>query len=93
MTKITKKGQQAFYVSDPKDIMKYLPNKPLTSMRMSGDARIMIYENEEYKIESTNKKKGIYAGDICTVCGMGEVVDAGGCATCNRCGAQLKCGL
>ncbi|QPC46845.1 vitamin B12-dependent ribonucleotide reductase [Mangrovibacillus cuniculi] len=36
---------------------------------------------------------GSEVGDTCPVCREGEVMELGGCNTCNSCGAQLKCGL
>lgn len=93
MNKITKKGAPALFVANAKDIKNFLPGTALLDMRLEGTARIMVYSDGEYKIEPSNKTKGVYVGDICVVCGLGEVVDAGGCATCSRCGAQLKCGL
>lgn len=38
---------------------------------------------------------GIEVGEICPICKEGQVMDLGGCNTCNNpeCGAQLKCGL
>jgi len=40
-----------------------------------------------------DKKVGGNVGDICQICEAGELVDFGGCFTCNNCSAQLKCGL
>ena len=93
MQKISKKGEPALFVSDPKDVKNFLPKSKLLGMRLEGNARIMIYDDGEYKLETTNQIKGVHVGDICVICGMGEVIDAGGCATCSRCNAQLKCGL
>jgi len=46
-------------------------------------------------LEQTSVKYGTEIGDICPICRVGEVIDSGGCATCNNpdCGVQLKCGL
>ncbi|WP_257475093.1 vitamin B12-dependent ribonucleotide reductase [Bacillus sp. MCCB 382] len=44
-------------------------------------------------VRATDVKVGNEVGDTCPVCRKGEVIDAGGCTTCNNCGAQLKCGL
>lgn len=44
-------------------------------------------------VTKTSVNVGSEIGDTCPVCRIGEVVDAGGCATCNNCNAQLKCGL
>ena len=93
ITKIKKEGKPNIYVEDSKDILKFLPSTPLLSMRMYGSNRIMVYDDGEYMISISDKVKGIYAGNICTICGNGEVVDMGGCATCSLCGCQLKCGI
>lgn len=45
------------------------------------------------ELRSTEVTVGTEVGDTCPICRKGEVVDAGGCATCNNCNAQLKCGL
>ncbi|MDF1511097.1 vitamin B12-dependent ribonucleotide reductase [Robertmurraya sp. DFI.2.37] len=44
-------------------------------------------------VRSTDVTYGNEVGDTCPVCRKGEIIDAGGCNTCNNCGAQLKCGL
>jgi ribonucleoside-diphosphate reductase alpha chain len=44
-------------------------------------------------VRATDVKVGNEVGDTCPICRKGEVIDAGGCTTCNNCGAQLKCGL
>lgn len=44
-------------------------------------------------VRATDVKVGNEIGDTCPICRKGEVIDAGGCTTCNNCGAQLKCGL
>lgn len=93
MQKITKIGEPALFIENAKDVKNFLPNSELLGMRLEGQTRVMIYDVGEYKIEVSNKKKGVYIGDVCAMCGMGEVVDAGGCATCSQCFAQLKCGL
>lgn len=49
--------------------------------------------NTVTKLESTSVKIGNEVGDTCPICRKGEVIDAGGCNTCNNCGNQLKCGL
>lgn len=45
------------------------------------------------EIRSTEVTVGSEIGDTCPICRVGTVIDAGGCATCNNCNAQLKCGL
>jgi ribonucleoside-diphosphate reductase alpha chain len=44
-------------------------------------------------VRSTDVTYGNEVGNTCPVCRKGEVIDSGGCATCNNCGTQLKCGL
>ena len=95
MEKIIKEGQPSIFVKDPKKVIDFLPqNDTILSVRIKDEGRNILYADAGwYKIEKTNAKKGIYAGNICTICEQGEVVDSGGCATCSLCGAQLKCGL
>ena len=83
------------YVDNEKELVKFLPsNDTVLSVKLTTKGRKLLYQNGGwYFIEKTDKKKGVYAGDICQVCSAGECVDYGGCATCNNCGAQLKCGL
>jgi ribonucleoside-diphosphate reductase alpha chain len=45
------------------------------------------------ELRSTDVNVGSEVGDTCPVCRQGEIIDAGGCTTCNNCGVQLKCGL
>ena len=49
--------------------------------------------NTVMDLSSTSVNIGDEIGDTCPMCREGEVVDAGGCATCNNCGMQLQCGL
>jgi ribonucleoside-diphosphate reductase alpha chain len=49
--------------------------------------------NTVTELSNTNVNIGNEVGDTCPICRKGEVIDAGGCTTCNNCGAQLKCGL
>ena len=94
MQKITKAGQPAIFVSDPKNLKNFLPTTEILKFEIDDVlTRTMTFEDGIYTIEKSDKEKGVYVGDICAICGMGEVVDAGGCATCSRCNAQLKCGL
>jgi len=44
-------------------------------------------------VQESEVKVGVDIGDTCPNCRKGTVIDAGGCATCNNCGVQLKCGL
>lgn len=51
-----------------------------------------VYQpNTVVELQSTNVKTGTNIGDSCPVCQSGTVIEAGGCATCDSCGAQLKC--
>lgn len=75
----------------------------------SRDAQVLTLKAEENTFEDSNdvrevaKKQvaaaieevviGSEVGDTCPVCREGEVMELGGCNTCNSCGAQLKCGL
>mgnify|MGYP001220143309 CR=1 FL=1 len=61
-----------------------------------------LFEDEKPKVvlmdtiqelDSTNVKIGNEIGDTCPVCREGSVEEIGGCNTCTKCGAQLKCGL
>ena len=45
------------------------------------------------ELTSTSVTVGSEVGDTCPVCREGKVIEAGGCNTCDSCGAQLKCGL
>jgi hypothetical protein len=90
---ITKDAKVLGYVEDPRDVTKFLPDNTLISFKTRGKRRTLLYEDGEYIISPTDKKKGNYIGDICSICGIGDIIDAGGCATCNKCNAQLKCGL
>lgn len=81
------------YVSDVRNIKDFLPTGSPSKITMNVDNRVLEYGKDKYTIKGTQKVKGIAIGDICVVCSLGDVVDAGGCSTCNKCGAQLKCGL
>jgi hypothetical protein len=95
MQKISRQGEPALFVENVKDLKDFLPqgDTVLSVKFIEGGRKILYKDSGWYIIEESDKTKGIYAGNICTVCEMGEIVDSGGCATCSRCGAQLKCGL
>lgn len=94
ITKLAPSKQPALFVAEAKDTPQYLPTTPIQSVKLTNTGRVVTYKSGEiFLIEKSTKTKGVYIGDICAICGMGEVVDAGGCATCSRCSAQLKCGL
>lgn len=74
----------------------------------SRDAQVLTLTAEETKTDSTPRPivvetindlrttdvtYGSEIGDHCPICRVGKVVEAGGCNTCDNCGAQLKCGL
>lgn len=74
----------------------------------SRDAQVLTLTAEETKTDSTpmpivvetindvratDVTYGSEIGDHCPICRVGKVVEAGGCNTCDNCGAQLKCGL
>lgn len=44
-------------------------------------------------LRSTDVTYGTEIGETCPICREGTVEEIGGCNTCNKCGAQLKCGL
>jgi len=95
MNRIYKDDRTVRYVNDVKDIQKYLPqDKTLLSVRMiDKDTRKFLYEDDGwYHVEKTQRVKGIYEGNICPMCESGEMVNMGGCMTCNNCMVQLKCG-
>lgn len=46
-----------------------------------------------HELRKTDVTIGSEVGETCPVCREGEVEDIGGCNTCTKCGAQLKCGL
>lgn len=53
-----------------------------------------VFVSETIKpLEQTSVKYGSEVGSTCPVCREGEVIDSGGCNTCNQCGAQLQCGM
>lgn len=59
---------------------------------VKAEKRTVIVETIN-ELRSTSSNVGTEIGDTCPVCEKGEVIDAGGCSTCNNCGVQLKCGL
>ncbi|CAM3955582.1 vitamin B12-dependent ribonucleotide reductase [Lederbergia lenta] len=44
-------------------------------------------------LRSTSVTIGSELGNTCPVCRKGQVMEIGGCNTCDNCNAQLKCGL
>ena len=95
MIRLFKDNKTIKYVEKDKELVAFMPKDDIIlSVKTTTNGRKILYKkNGWYHIEKTDKKKGVYAGDICQVCSAGECVDYGGCATCNNCGAQLKCGL
>jgi len=53
----------------------------------------IVLTNTVKDVRSTNVNIGNEIGDTCPICREGTVREIGGCATCDNCGAQLKCGL
>lgn len=45
------------------------------------------------EIPVVEKNIGNEIGNTCPVCELGQLIDAGGCVTCNNCNVQVKCGL
>lgn len=93
MTRISKNNKTIRYVENPKDVMKNLPDGAPDRVSIKGTTRYLLYGDDDFKVEVVDKEKGIYEGNICPICEAGEMVDYGGCMTCNNCGSQLKCGL
>jgi len=58
----------------------------------SEPAKVVLVETIN-DVRSTDVTYGSEVGDTCPVCRTGTVIEAGGCNTCENCGAQLKCGL
>lgn len=86
--------EPALFVEEAKKIMQFMPRSIITKFINKPEGREFYFESGEVMLVTTsNKKIGTHIGDVCAICNIGEVVDAGGCATCSRCGAQLKCGL
>lgn len=44
-------------------------------------------------LRSTSVTIGSELGNTCPVCRKGQIMEIGGCNTCDNCNAQLKCGL
>jgi len=94
MQRVSKNNKTIKYVKNPKDLPKYLPNTSVHDVSLNGKTRTIDYgKSGLYTIELVDKKVGGNVGDICQICEAGELVDFGGCFTCNNCSAQLKCGL
>ncbi|WP_243290218.1 vitamin B12-dependent ribonucleotide reductase [Bacillus sp. FJAT-47783] len=53
----------------------------------------VVLMNTVQDIRSTDVTFGNEVGNICPVCREGTIEEIGGCNTCTKCGAQLKCGL
>ena len=96
MERIHKEDKTIKYVKDVRDIQKYLPqDEVLLSVKMvdNHNRKFLYKDTGWYYVSHTTKTKGIYEGNICPMCESGEMIDMGGCMTCNNCMAQLKCGL
>lgn len=53
----------------------------------------VVLMNTVQDLRSTDVTYGNEVGNTCPVCREGKVQEIGGCNTCTKCGAQLKCGL
>lgn len=53
----------------------------------------VIKTNTINELGSTRVDVGNEVGDTCPMCREGVLEDIGGCSTCTRCSAQVKCGL
>jgi len=96
LNRIYKNDRTVRYVENVKDIHNYLPKDDiLMSVKiLDNKDRKLLYKNSGwYFVEHTTKEKGVYEGNICPLCESGEMVNMGGCMTCNNCNSQLKCGL
>ena len=86
-------GTVVGYSESTDETKRLLPSGSILNVSNENGVVHMDYATEEVEMRYVNKEFGIYAGDVCTICRAGILVDAGGCATCPRCGSQLKCGL
>lgn len=58
-----------------------------------AETKVMIVDTIADVKSTDTSKVGNEIGDTCPVCRKGEVIDIGGCNTCNNCNVQLRCGL
>ena len=95
MNRVSINGKTVAYEEDAKSIGKYMiKDASIVDVRITDESRIMAFSNgDTLMIEAIDKEVGTQAGDICQICKAGELKDYGGCASCENCGAQLKCGL
>jgi len=93
LRQITSNGKTIKYVKDKKETKKYLPDGAPDKFEFVDGTSIFTYGNDVYEVFDVDREIGNYAGNVCPICQAGEMSDFGGCATCNNCGAQLKCGL
>lgn len=56
------------------------------------NSKVVVVENVK-PLEQTSVTIGNEIGNTCPACRIGKVIDRGGCAECDNCNAQLKCGL
>lgn len=80
------------YVDGSRDaqVLSLLAEDNVMSAKASPKVVLVDTINE---VRSTDVNVGSEVGETCPLCRQGEMIDAGGCNTCNNCGAQLKCGL
>jgi ribonucleoside-diphosphate reductase alpha chain len=65
---------------------------PLDHQEGEQDHKIVLVDTIS-DLRSTDVTIGNEVGNTCPICREGTVEDIGGCNTCTKCGAQLKCGL
>lgn len=51
------------------------------------------FPTNQYRGIKQDRTRGTNIGDLCAFCNEGNIVEAGGCNTCDNCSAQLQCGL
>ena len=88
-------GTVVGYEKEPKDVVKHTPSDAsIVRSDIFEDGRELEYDNGTIiRVDKTDKEYGTSPGDICIICKTAELKDAGGCATCANCGAQIQCGL
>ena len=96
MEKVLLNGSVIAYEKDRRKLNKHMIDEVMTDIVVTdgGKRREMTFANGDIlTIETIYKEYGTKGGDICSLCKQGELKEYGGCATCENCGAQLKCGL
>jgi len=94
MEQISLNGKVVGFAEKSKDVKNFLPEgAPINISMIGGSDRELTYDDDVYTIEKSDKVVGTSEGDVCSLCHIGTLQNQGGCFTCNKCGAQLKCGL